>query len=146
MDFTKFDSRAAASKPQSLHLSHPVTGDLLYDDNDTAKPCTVLVLGTESPAAQKAMSDVARAKLKFERASDKLAEKTLEEIHKALADSARTLIVGFENVMRGDKPATVADADWFLNLQLINGQPGEKSFVEQVTDFATKRANFLGNA
>lgn len=142
MDFTKFDSRAAASKAQDLHLSHPVTGDLLYDDNDEAKPCIVSVLGTESPAAQKAMADVARAKVKGE----KPGEKTLEEIHKALADSARTLIVGFKNVMRGDKPATVADADWFLNLQLINGQPGEKSFVEQVTDFATKRANFLGNA
>lgn len=147
MDFTKFDSRAAASIPRDLHLVHPVTGKLLYDDGDKDKPCIVSLIGTESQKAQRAMAALARDKVKTEKAKAEGAEiSELEALHKALSENAKTLIVGFKNVDRGDKPATADDADWFFGLNMINGQVDEKSFVEQVTDFATKRANFLGNA
>ena len=147
MDFTKFDSRAAASIARDLHLVHPVTGKLLYDDGDNNKPCIVSLIGTESPQAQRAMASISRDKLKTEKAKADGAEiSELEALHKSLSENAKTLIVGFKNVDRGDRPATPDDADWFFALNMINGQPGEKSFVEQVTDFATKRANFLGNA
>lgn len=144
MDFTKFDSRAAAEVAGRLHLTHPATGELLFADKAQEKPCIVLVRGSESRSAQAALRAVRNAKL----SGPKKAEtgQTLEDVHQAMVDGAKPLIVGFENVARGEAAATAADAEWFLNLQLINGREGEKTFVEQVIEFATDRANYLGNA
>lgn len=140
MDFSEFDSRAAAETGRDLHLKHPVSGELLYDGKN---PCVVNVIGSESREAQAALRAINKAKAK----GDKKAEdQTLEDLQKTLSESAAPLIKGFKNVNRGDKPATAPDdVAWFLGLQLINGQDGEESFVEQVSKFATKRANFLGN-
>ena len=146
MDFSKFDSRAAASTGRDLHLVHPVTGELLYNDKARKEPCMVTLIGTESPAAQAAMREINRAKVKADKGKKDDGEQTLEDLHKLLVETTRPLIMGFKNVLRGDVQATLDDVDWFLNLQLINGQTGELSFVEQIAGFATKRANFLGNA
>lgn len=148
MDFSKFDSRKAAETAKPLHLRHPATGALLYAKNkdgadDLDKPCRVLVIGTESRGAQAAIRAMQQAKMADEK---KEADQSLDVLHKQLVDGALTVIKGFENIARGDRLATVDDAEWLLNLQLINGQDGEKSFVEQIMGFATKRANFLGNA
>lgn len=144
MDFTQFDARKAAETPRELQLRHPVTGELLYGDGEARKkPCLVKVLGTESREAQAALRAVQKAKVKGDKASSK--EQSLEDLHELMVDAATPLIKGFENVMRGAKPATLDDVGWFLNLQLINGQEGEKSFVEQITAFATSRSSFLGN-
>jgi hypothetical protein len=138
MDFSAFDSRAAASAGAWLHLAHPATGELLYDKK---KPCRVLVLGTESRQAQEALRAAQASRMKGD--DD---QQTLSELHDRLVAAAKPLIVGFENVDRGDTPAKAPDdVEWFLSLQTINGQEGEKSFVEQVMSFATKRANYLGN-
>lgn len=140
MDFTQFDSRAAAETGRDLHLKHPVTGELMYDGK---LPCMVNVIGSESREAQSALRAINKAKAK----GDKKAEdQTLEDLQETLSRSAAPLIKGFKNINRGTKPAVVPDdVEWFLGLQLINGQDGEESFVEQVSRFATKRANFLGN-
>lgn len=139
MDFAQFDSRAAAETARDLQMKHPVTGELMFDDG---KPCIVTVIGTESREAQAAIRAVNKAKAK----GDKTDDQTIEDLHKTLAAACKPLIKAFKNIGRGDKPAVVPDdVDWFLNLQLINGQDGEQSFVEQVSAFATKRANFLGN-
>ena len=146
MDFSKFDSRLAASTGRDLHLVHPVTGDLLYNDAPKNKePCMVVVIGTESPAAQAAMRDINRAKIKADKGKDTDAQVN-EDFHKILVDIATPLIVGFKNVLRGDLQMTTEDVPYFLNLQMATGMAGEVSFVEQVVNFATKRANFLGNA
>lgn len=133
MDFSQFDSRAAGDKPRDLHLRHPVTGELLFDDG---KPCIAEILGAESPRVQSSLKALARAKVKGE------ALETSDD----LVALAAPLIVGFKNVMRGKVPATADDAAWFLGLQIPNGQDGQASFVEQVSQFATDRGNFLGNA
>ncbi len=151
MDFTQFDSRAAAAKGQPLHLVHPSTGEPLYcknpdGTNDLSRPCRVFCVGSESRAAQAALTEVQRAKMKSERGSAKtVANRTLEELHTEMTAAALVVVTGFENVYRGDTLATKEDAEWFFGLQLLNGQADEKSFVEQVTAFSTKRANFLGN-
>lgn len=145
MDFTKFDSRAAAAEGRDLHLRHPVTGDLIYNDAPKNKePCIVVVIGTESQAAQDAMRAVNKAKAKAAKDEDS-GEMTFGDLHKQLVAVTKPLIVGFKNVLKGDVQMTVDDADYFLNLQMPNGQNGELSFVEQVAAFATKRANYLGN-
>jgi hypothetical protein len=141
MDFNSFDSRAAAEKGRDLHLVHPSTGDAILDGG---KPCIVIVRGTESREAQAALAKIRKMKLAEEEKAD---EASLEDMHQRLVETAMPLVIGFNNVNRGDKPAAApADVEWFLNLQLINGVEGERSFVEQVVNFATKRSNFLGNA
>ena len=140
MDFGKFDSRAAAEQGRDLQLKHPATGDLIFDGD---KPCIVVVRGTESREAQKALAKIRSMKMQADGKED---EASLEEMHAKLVETAMPLVVGFKNISRGDNAAKApADIEWLLNLQLINGVDGEKSFVEQVVDFATKRANFLGN-
>ena len=73
------------------------------------------------------------------------ADSTLEDLHADLVKSAVPLISGFENILRGKDPATAADAEWFLNLNILNGQKDDFSFVVQVFEFASSRANYLGN-
>lgn len=144
MDFTKFDSRAAASRPARMHVKNPVTGQPMYNDEAQEQPCHVLVRGIESPEFQKGMASLQRARAMSE------APQTAEEMQAAAVESAKLLIVGFENMYRSDeagqlRPMHVGDAEWFLNLQMVTGDRREKSFVEQVNDFARKRGNFLGN-
>lgn len=145
MDFAQFDSRSAAEKPGRVHLLHPVTGAELYADAEQTKPCIVLVRGTESRTAQKALRAAQQERMK---AKPKKDVQMLEDLHAQMVDSAVPLIAGFENVSRGEAALTLAEDDlrWFLNLQMVNGQEGEKSFVEQVLAFASRRDSYLGNA
>ena len=140
MDFTSFDSRAAAEKGRDLHLAHPATGEPIFDGDN---PCIVVIRGTESREAQAQLAKLRKIKVSEDEKAD---EASLEDMHQRLVETAVPLVIGFKNINRGDKPATApADVEWFLNLQLINGVEGERSFVEQVVNYATKRSNFLGN-
>lgn len=141
MDFTRFDSRAGAETAGRLHLLHPATGAKLYADEDQKLACIVLVKGTESRSAQAAMRKARKARM----SEDDERDDTLEGLHDNLVAGAIPLIAGFENIARGESAATVADAEWFLNLNMLNGRKGEQSFVEQVMEFASSRANYLGN-
>lgn len=144
MDFAKFDARTAASRPTRMHVKHPVTGQLMYNDEAQEQPCFVLLRGIESPEFQKGMASLQRARALSE------SPQTAEEMQAAAVESAKLLIAGFENMYRSDesgqlRPMHIGDAEWFLNLQMVTGDRREKSFVEQVNEFARKRGNFLGN-
>jgi hypothetical protein len=140
MDFTAFDSRAAAEQGRELHLQHPATAEPIFDGE---KPCIVIIRGTESREAQAALAKIRKMKVADDKEAD---EASLEDMHGRLVETAIPLVIGFKNIQRGDKPAKAPeDVEWFLNLQLINGIEGERSFVEQVVSYATKRSNFLGN-
>ena len=133
MDFNQFDSRAAADKGAWMHVRSPINGKPMFDDG---KPCRVKVLGVEGEIGQKLMSD-ARKQMKGD----------FDEIdaQDRMVSEALPLIVDFENIHRGKKLATAPDdSEWFLRMQKVVGG-NEKSFVEQVRDFALIRANFLGN-
>lgn len=151
MDFNTFDSRAAAAKGRPLHLVHPSEGYLLYCKNadggdDLDRPCRVICLGLEGRAAQAALQELQRAKIKQDRGAGKaVANRTLEDLHAEMTAGAVVVVTGFENIFIGDRAATKDDAEWFFGLQMLNGRDDEKSFLEQVTEFASKRANFLGN-
>lgn len=148
MDFAKFDSRAASEVPSVLHLRHPATGRLLYDQDkagkdDETKPCRVLVLGIEGETGQRAVLESQRARLKEDRKEGEVL--ALASLHDKIVKEMAPLIVGFENVNRGDAPAKAPDdVEWFLRLQLINGNRAQPSFAEQVHAFATDRAKALG--
>ena len=142
MDFTKFDSKEAGAKGAWLHVVDPSTGEPIYVDEAKELPCRVKVLGSESAQAQ----TVLRALQKSRAKDDDKKAKSQGDIHRELVAVAAPLIMDFENIDRGSVSASKDDADWFLNLQVTNGQADEKSFAEQVVTFAFKRGSFLGNA
>ncbi len=146
MDFSKFDARSAASKPFDLHLRHPATNTLLYNDAEQKEPCIVMVYGIESPQIQKQLAALQRAAMT---AGDGVRQSN-EELHDAAVQMAKVFIAGFKNMYRTvdgeERPMNVSDAEWFLNLQMLNGNRNERSFVEQVTNCANKRANYLGKS
>lgn len=143
MDFSQFDSRKASETPRALHLKHPGTGKPLYDDDDKKKPCHVLVLGIEGETGQNAILESQRARMKEKR--DPGEPVSVLSVHEQMVKEIAPLIVGFENVNRGNKPAKAPeDVEWFLSLQVVNGQRGQHSFAEQVRAFATDRAAILG--
>ncbi|MFC3169221.1 hypothetical protein [Paracoccus fontiphilus] len=150
MDFTSFDSRSVADEGRPLHLRHPSTGELLWDDqgphldDDGAevpreKPCLVYVLGTEGRVAQEAFREAA----KLPKLPD---DATMQDYHDRLCVTARKLVVGFENVDRNTRAATMADVDWFLALNVSNpvARGKGRSFAEQVLAFSNDRSAFLG--
>ena len=136
MDFSQFDSVAASDRGAWMHAHSPINGQPLYADEAKEKPCRVRVLGAEGEVGQKIFAESRKALKGDESDEDHMAK---------LVKRISPLVVGFENIDRGDKPAEApADVAWFLNLQRVVG--GDlPSFLEQVQAFALKRANHLGN-
>ncbi len=141
MDFNKFDSVSAAESGADLHLKHPATMEPLYGDDGS--PCIVTLLGGEASAVRAALRDMQKKRAAQE--DDDKDERTLEDIHELLVEGLIPRVVGFKNVFRGSKPATKKDADWFFNLNRLNGQEGEESFAEQASKFSSSREAYLGN-
>ncbi|WP_312526702.1 hypothetical protein [Paracoccus sp. (in: a-proteobacteria)] len=150
MDFNNFDSRTAADEGRPMHIKHPATGELMWNDDGPkhdddgnelprSNPCRVYVYGTEGNVAQEAFREAAKL--------DKLDDAaTMADYHERLCVTARKLVAGFENVNNGDRPATVGDAAWFLNLNTsspLKGREGQ-SFAEQVLQFSGTRGQYLG--
>lgn len=143
MNFEKFNSTVLAETALFLHLAHPATGDLLWNDAPAnTEPCGFMVIGTESRTAQSALKKVQKTRLQLGKKDD---QQTLADLHESLVAAAIPLISGLRNIEMGDKPATLDDVRAILMMQTINGQEKEKCFAEQVTAFASKRANWLGN-
>jgi hypothetical protein len=98
-------------------------------------------------------------------AADDDEARVMEDVHMQLCEGAAPFIVGFENVMNGDKPATADDAMWFLDLtfpemgvkedadgEQITDKDGSpvfemknNPFAKQIGEFAGTQANRMGN-
>jgi len=162
MDFSKFDSRAQAEIGTPMQILDQWTSEPMMDGD---KPCRVIVRGTASKTMQGRMRDKQRAAMS-RKGKDKDEEaRVMEDVHNQLCESAAPFIVGFENVSRGDRPATAEDAEWFLDLSFPemgiktddkgdnvldkDGSPvfemTNNPFAKQVGEFAGKQANRLGN-
>lgn len=106
MDFTAFNSRAAAETGADMTILHPVTGEpILHGD----EPCIVIVRGTESPSAQAAMTALRKARIaRKEATTDKPADAgddmTIAELHEELVEAALPLVLGFRHVEIGTAP------------------------------------------
>ena len=151
MDFNQFNTVAAAEKGAECHIKCPATLKPLFDNPDdptadNGKPCIVVVLGGEAASVRAAIRAAQKARAAAAEDEDNLPDTSLAELHERMVESVLPRIIGFKNISKGSKPATKADADWFLNLNVINGQKDEKSFAEQLGEFSSKRANYLGNA
>ena len=135
MDFNQFDSRAAGDRGAWMHVHSPVDGKPLHTED--SKPCRVRVLGIEGEIGQKVFAEVRKGLT---------GEDSTEDGNEKLMRQTVPLVVEFENINRGDKPAKAPeDVEWFLGLQRVVG--GDyPSFVEQVRAFSIRRANVMGNA
>lgn len=164
MDFNKFDSRAQAETGTPMQILDQWTGEPMMDGD---KPCRVIVRGAASRTMQSLMRDKQRALMtasKKNKGEDEA--RVMEDVHNQLCEGASPFVVGFENVSRGDKPATSEDADWFFDLTFpemgvkedddgntITGEDGSPEFemknnpfAKQVGEYAGKQANHMGNA
>ena len=114
MDFNQFDSRAQAEIGTPMQILDQWTDEPMMDGD---KPCRVIVRGTASKTMQTIMRNKQRAAMtahKKGKGDDEA--RVMEDVHNQLCEGATPFIIGFENVSRGDKPATADDAGWFLNL------------------------------
>lgn len=166
MDFNQFNARAHAEAGTPMQIVDPWTGEPMMDGD---KPCRVIVRGTASKSVQAAMRAKAKAAMMSKKAKGDDADeeaRVMEDVHMQLCEGAAPFIVGFENVMNGDKPATADDAMWFLDLTFpemgvktdedgapITDKDGKPQFemtnnpfAKQIGEFAGKQANRLGNA
>ena len=146
MDFNDFNTVEAANRGSWLHIKSPYDGEPLYlpktlEDgstvNDLTKPCRVKVLGAEGHIAQEMVNEE-RRKMKGEDKPDPQA---------TIRDQAARLLVGFENINNGDRPAKAPDDNkWFCSLQktlVVSGV--HPSFAEQIRTYSMTRMHDLGN-
>lgn len=168
MDFnSNYNSREAAEVGSPMQILDPWTGEPIMDGD---KPCRVIVRGTASKSMQakmraKAKAAMASRKAKGKSDGDDDEARVMEDVHNQLCEAAAPFVVGFENVSNGTKPATAEDAAWFLDLSFPemgvktddegdpvldkDGAPvfemTNNPFAKQISDFAGKQANRLGN-
>jgi hypothetical protein len=165
MDFNKFDSQAIAEAGSAMQILDEWTNEPMMDGD---KPCRVILRGTASASMQAKMRAAQKAAMMSKKAKGKDAEdeaRVMEDVHNQMCEAAAPFILGFENVNNGDKPATAADALWFLKLTFPHmgvktdedGEPvlnkdGEpvfemsnNTFAKQCSEFSSKQANRLGN-
>lgn len=149
MDFTKKDARAASEVAQFCALRWPHSGQPVIDEK-TGEPVGAMVLGASARTVHAAIKAEQREKL--QKAEDET--RALADIQADLVKSAAKITTGFRNVQRGDKEATVEDAEWFYDLNmfstasLLNPKPGvwqNLSFAQQVLAFSNDAGNYLGN-
>lgn len=152
MDFTTKDARGSAEIAQFCALRWPESGAPIVDEK-TGDAVGVMVLGAASRSVQAALKLDAKARLISAKGKDDEV-KALEDIQADIARSAARVTAGFVNVQRGEKDATVADAEWFYDLNMFNTasmlQPDPAkwqnlSFAQQVLAFSNEIGNYLGN-
>lgn len=159
MDFNQFDSRSQAETGTPMQIVDQWSGKPMMDGD---KPCRVIVRGTASKTVQASMREKQRAALLVE---GKTEIQVMEDIHNQLCEASAPFIAGFENVKNGEKPATAADAEWFLNLTFPemgdttkDGEPVlddegkpvsgmiNNPFSKQIGEHVADQRRILGNA
>jgi hypothetical protein len=150
MDFSQFDERGRDEAGTPHPILHPDTGAPIIDP-ETGAPCMVLVRGITAPSVVAAEVARSRSGMFTPEAAKHL---TLPEAHDKAVEVALPFIAGFQNVNRGDRPATEEDAAWFLGMnmpRLGTGPDGEitianKTFAQQILDIVQQQRAALGNA
>lgn len=129
MEFSTMNTKTQAEKGAFLHLKHPALDYLLWDgEGDKKKKVGVMVRGTESKTVQDRLKAVNKERLT-----------NPDDDSKAGLDFVVSLVFELIGIDRDGKPAASTDENirWFF--QLSDG------FVEQVLEFAKKRASFFSS-
>lgn len=152
MDFSQFDARGQAERGTPLDLVHPVTLQPIID-TDTGQPCRVVVRSFLAPSVNAGLAALRR--------SGMMSDETLPdgmtwyEAHDNTVEIAVLYIAGFENVNHPEgRPATAADAKWFLMLDLPIAKDDKaagvtrptKPFAQQILEAVQRERDALGNA
>lgn len=142
MDFAKFDQRGRDEAGRAFPILHPETGEEIPG-------CRFIIRGNSSPTVQEAERQRAQAAM----LSDEKKPLTMGTAHDEMVQIAVPYIIGFEGVERDGRPATAADAEWFLNLtfpKMARDEAGNfktvnDTFAAQVLRRANEVATSLGN-
>ena len=130
-DLSALATKRGANEGAWMHLKHPTTGEPLFLDEAQKKPTRVRVRGIECTAVRKLRE---RAERKNSQARGQIVVTDTELGMQVL----KALIVDFENAEYEGSALTNTEKDkeTFLNIS--------DDFGEQVLDFSSDRANFLG--
>ena len=175
MDFNaNYNSREAAETGTPMQIVDPWSGEPVMDGDKPCRVIVRGTASRSMQAKMRAKQKAAMMskKAKGDKADDDEEARVMEDVHMQLCEGAAPFIVGFENVNRGKRPCTVdgiednvSDVDWFLDLTFPemgvkldkngetvldkDGTPqfemSNNPFAKQVSDFAGKQANRLGN-
>lgn len=115
-----------------MHIAHPSTGALLYDDEEETKPCRVKVLSVDSKKYANATRALDNKLLRSRGKVD------LDQAGKDIKARAAAAIVGFENVRYDDRYLDAANKE--DRLFWVGLAP---DFVTQVQAFAAEIDNFF---
>ena len=115
-----------------MHIAHPASGALLYEDEEETKPCRVKVLSVDSRAYAKATRALDNKLLRSRGKVD------LDQSEKDIKTRAAAAIVAFENVrFDGRYLDGKSKEDRLLWVGLA------PDFVTQVREFAAEIDNFF---
>lgn len=141
MDLSSFNTPDLAY----LHVESPVDGTPLYlnDDEgkaDRAKPVRILLRGKDSPEYRTAEHKIRNQRLKGVGRRGKIVSVTAEALEMEATELMATCVVNWENVVIGGESIPFSKE---AATKLIEDFPWIR---EQVDEFISDRANFLGDA
>lgn len=135
LDFTQFDTVAAAEQGAAMKVRHPTTGEiLLYQTRDGKEPVTLTIFGEDSERCRAALRAVRNRRMETQRSAKVSAESLENEDYEILAACTG----GWKGISLDGKEETPATPE--------NIRAAYKRFpwlFEQANAFRTDRANFL---
>lgn len=171
MDFSTYNSCANAEAGAPMEIKDPYTGEVIKKDGEAAR---VFVRGVASKTMQDIMREKQKAAMMAEKSENEV--RVMDDIHNQLCEAAAPFVVGFENVDFEGKALTGSPKDVMTFLKLTFPDMGQKlddqgnpifedgfdedgkptktpamemknnPFAKQVSDFASRQQNFMGNA
>jgi len=131
MDLESINPAKFAARGQKLHLRHPVTDELLH--NEDGEPITITLLGRDAPEYRRFMRNTANAAMR----KGKNNRASIEQLEQQSADLLAAVTVAWENVvLEGEALECTPDnaARVYRELPFVR---------EQVDEFVEDRSNFL---
>lgn len=130
MDLSHYDVKSASAKGADLHLKHPMTGELLFDDEK--EPLFVRVIGRDSPVVKAAMDDVKKRRARGEEISSE---------DEGILYLCAVTVGWSENIELDGERLEYTEK----NARKIYSDPRTEWIGEQVGPFALARRNFAKN-
>lgn len=134
MELSQLSTKTKANAGEFLHLKHPESGALLYDNKDKSKPVGLILLGKDSDLFIKHNHKIVNERITEKNATTKTSEQIRDENTELLA----SLTTGWSNLSINGKSefsrANVVELYDDLGLSWVR---------EQADAFIGTRANFI---
>lgn len=132
MDLAKLDLTEHANNGATLEVLHPISGELLTDNNN--KPVTVTLLGSDSTQMREAMSARAKKQINSKKPNQIT---TIDDAEQASAELLASVVVSWSGIEENGKAVE-------CNNQNVVAILKRYSWLRlQIDQFVSDRANFF---